>query len=81
VEEKCYLGQVTEDEQKDYNYIGHEDSVSAGYAGVYAYRQYLKVVNQFQGNIIKREVIRSSLKFADRFPENKNAAIRTGLCF
>ncbi|MBE9567696.1 MAG: hypothetical protein IMF14_03300, partial [Proteobacteria bacterium] len=46
-----------------------------GYAAVYAYREYLKVANQSQRNIVKREIIRSSLKFADYFPTHKHAAV------
>jgi tetratricopeptide (TPR) repeat protein len=42
---------------------------------VFAYREYLKVANKAQHNIIKREIIRSSLKFADFFPTHKHAAV------
>jgi tetratricopeptide (TPR) repeat protein len=75
LEHKDYLEAANEYERTAYNYDSHEDSASAGYATVYSYRQYLKVVNQSQRNVVKREIIRSSLKFADYFPENKNAAI------
>ncbi|RKZ68677.1 MAG: hypothetical protein DRQ44_04090 [Gammaproteobacteria bacterium] len=75
LEHKDYLDAATEYERTAYNYPTHEDSSSAGYAAVYAYREYLKVANQSQRNIIKREIIRSSLKFADYFPVHKHAAI------
>ena len=75
LENKDYLGSATEYERTAYIYPRHEDSSSAGYAAVYAYREYLKVANQSQRNIIKREIIRSSLKFADFFPQHKHAAV------
>jgi tetratricopeptide (TPR) repeat protein len=75
LEHKDYLNAATEYERTAYNYPTHEESASAGYAAVYAYREYLKVANQSQRNIIKREIIRSSLKFAENFPTHKHAAI------
>ena len=75
LEHKDYLGAATEYERTAYNYLTHEDSASAGYAAVYAYREHLKVANQSQRNIIKREIIRSSLKFAEYFPTHKHAAV------
>jgi len=75
LEHKDFLDAATEYERTAYNYPTHEDSSSAGYAAVFSYREYLKVVNQSQRNIIKREVIRSSLKFAEYFPTHKHAAV------
>jgi len=75
LEHKDFLGAAVEYERTAYNYPTHEESASAGYAAVYAYREHLKVVDQSQRNIVKREVIRSSLKFAEFFPTHKNAAI------
>ncbi|MCG6939580.1 MAG: tetratricopeptide repeat protein [Gammaproteobacteria bacterium] len=75
LEHKDYLAAATEYERTAYNYPTHEASAEAGYAAVFAYREYLKVANQAQHNIIKREIIRSSLKFADFFPTHKHAAV------
>ncbi len=75
LENKDYLAAATEYERTAYNYPIHEDSSSAGYAAVYTYREYLKVADQSQRNIIKREIIRSSLKFAEYFPTHKHAAV------
>ncbi len=75
LEHKDYLGAATEYERTAYNYPTHEGSSGAGYAAVFAYREYLKVANQSKRNIIKREIIRTSLKFADFFPSHKHAAI------
>ena len=44
---------AVEYERTAYNYPTHEKSASAGYAAVYAYRQYLKVVDQSQRNIAR----------------------------
>lgn len=75
LENKDFLGAGAEYERTAYNYLTHEDSSNAGYAAVYSYREYLKVANQSQRNIIKREIIRSSLKFAEYFPTHKHAAV------
>jgi len=75
LEHKDFLGAATEYERTAYNYPTHEDSSSAGYAAVFAYREHLKAADQSQRNIIKREIIRSSLKFADYFPTHKHAAV------
>lgn len=75
LEHKDFLGAATEYERTAYNYLTHEDSASAGYAAVFAYREHLKVADQSQRNIIKREIIRSSLKFAEYFPTHKHAAV------
>ncbi|NOQ87762.1 MAG: tetratricopeptide repeat protein, partial [Gammaproteobacteria bacterium] len=75
LENKDYLEAATEYERTAYNYPTFENSSSAGYAAVYAYREYLKVADQSQRNIIKREIIRTSLKFADYFPAHKHAAV------
>ncbi len=75
LEHKDYLQAAIEFERTAYNYPWHKDSSSAGYAAVFAYREYLKVVGQARRNVIKREIIRSSIKFADHFPEHEHAAI------
>ena len=75
LEHKDFLASATEYERTAYNYPAHENSSSAGYAAVYAYREHLKVANQSQRNVIKREIIRTSLKFAEYFPAHKHAAI------
>jgi tetratricopeptide (TPR) repeat protein len=75
LEHKDFLDAATEYERTAYNYPTHEGSSGAGYAAVFAYREYLKVANQSQRNVIKREIIRTSLKFAEYFPTHKHAAI------
>jgi tetratricopeptide (TPR) repeat protein len=75
LEHKDFIASATEYERTAYNYPLHENSASAGYAAVFAYREHLKISDQSQRNIVKREVIRSSLKFTDRFPTHKHAAV------
>ncbi len=65
-------------EYTSYNYPGHEQSSAAGYAAVYAYREQLKVVDEFARKNIKQEVIRTSLKFADSYPNHKKVTLVLG---
>ncbi|SDJ91106.1 tetratricopeptide repeat protein [Microbulbifer yueqingensis] len=65
-------------ERTAYEYPAHEKSSEAGYAAVYAYREHLgnKLKNAplAERGAFKREIIRSSLKFAETFPSHKDAA-------
>ena len=75
LENKDYLDAAGEYERTAYDYPAHDDSASAGYAAVYAYREYIKVANQSQRNSIKREIIRVSIKFSERFSAHESAAV------
>ena len=64
-------------EQTAYGYATNPRSSDAGYAAVYAYRQQLKVstaLGEEQRNAIKHDTVASSIKFADTFPQHKEAA-------
>jgi outer membrane protein assembly factor BamD (BamD/ComL family) len=61
-----------------YNYPLHEHSSAAGYAAVYAYREQLKVVPQSRRGEVKQQIIQSSLKFADTYPEHEKVTIVLG---
>ncbi len=65
-------------EKTAYGYPAHEQSSPAGYAAVYAYREYLAAVAPVDKDRVKHEVVRSSLKFADTFPQHAKAAIVLG---
>ncbi len=65
-------------EKTAYDYPRHEKSSQAGYAAVYAYRQQLAGVEAKAKEQVKREIVRSSLKFADTYPEHEKAAIVLG---
>ncbi|VAW60593.1 TPR domain protein, putative component of TonB system, partial [hydrothermal vent metagenome] len=73
LENKNFRDAALEYERTSYNYVMHKKSSAAGYAAVFAYREYLKKADQSQRNIIKHEIIRSSLKFGETYPEHKNA--------
>jgi len=75
LEDKNYLDAAREYEKTAYNYPRHDNSSEAGYAAVYAYREHLKKTPQTERAVIRKEVIRSSIKFAEVFPEHKNAAL------
>ena len=65
-------------EKTAYDYPRHEKSSKAGYAAVYAYRQYLGTLPSKDREQVRREVVRSSLKFADTFPKHEKAAVVLG---
>lgn len=75
LENKSYGQAAVEYEHIAYDYPAHEKSSDAGYAAIYALRKNLTIAAPDQLDHVKRDVIRSSLKFAETFPRNKNSAI------
>lgn len=75
LENKDFLAAAKEYEKTAYNYPLNKKSAKAGYASVYAYREYLKTVSQYEKNKVKREVIRASLTFVDVFPKHEKASV------
>ncbi|MCW8934365.1 MAG: tetratricopeptide repeat protein [Gammaproteobacteria bacterium] len=73
LENKDFRDAALEYERTSYNYEKHEKSAEAGYAAVFSYREYLKKSDQSQRNVIKHEIIRSSLKFGEAYPKHKKA--------
>lgn len=69
---------AVEYETTAYGYPPHERSATAGYAAVYAYRRHLDTARPADGDPTRREVVRSSLQFAETFPEHDKAAIVLG---
>ena len=61
-------------ERTAYGYPPNPRSAGAGYAAVYAYREQLKAAIPAQLDLVKRDTIASSLKFADAFPQHEHAA-------
>ena len=61
-------------ERTAYGYPPNPKSAGAGYAAVYAYRQQLKDASPAELDVVKRNTIASSLKFADAFPQHEHAA-------
>ncbi|MCW9015091.1 MAG: tetratricopeptide repeat protein [Gammaproteobacteria bacterium] len=75
LENKDFRSAALEYERTSYNYPSHTKAAAAGYAAVYSYREYLKQAAQSERNLIKHEIIRTSLKFADIYPKHDKAAI------
>lgn len=61
-----------------YDYPQHAQSAEAGYAAVYAYREHLKATDEFGRDSVKQEIIRTSLTFADTFPQHDKVTIVLG---
>jgi len=75
LENNDYRDAALEYESTAYNYPRHDKSSEAGYAAVYAYRKYLTKAPPSDLVLVKREIVRSSLKFVENFPEHKQAAV------
>jgi tetratricopeptide (TPR) repeat protein len=78
MENRSFGEAAVEYEKTAYAYPSHERSATAGYAAVYAYRQHLDTARSADDDPIRREVVRSSLQFAETFPEHDKAAIVLG---
>jgi tetratricopeptide (TPR) repeat protein len=78
LENKWYGQAAKEFEHTAYDYPAHEKASAAGYTAVYAHRQNLLVAEQSNRVGVKRDVIRSSLRFADAFPQHEKAALVMG---
>jgi tetratricopeptide (TPR) repeat protein len=78
LENRSFARAALEYEKTAYNYPRHEKSSAAGYAAIYAYREQLRGVSPEEKDTVKRETVRSSLKFAETYPEHEKAAIVLG---
>ena len=70
-----YAAAAREYEVTAYDYPAHEKSAAAGYAAIYAHREYLKVASADVKDAARRDTITSSIKFADAFPQHERAAV------
>jgi len=78
LENKNFGDAAIEYEKTAYDYPSHAKAPAAGYAAVYAHRRHLEAAGPDQENRVKREVVRSSMKFVDTFPEHEKADIVLG---
>jgi tetratricopeptide (TPR) repeat protein len=78
LENRSFDQAAVEYEKTAYDYPQHEKSSTAGYAAVFAYREHLGAVSPAGNDQVRREVVRSSLKFAATFPSHEKAAIVLG---
>lgn len=77
-ENRSFYLAAREYEKTAYEYPRHEKSSQAGYAAIYAWRQQLTGAAAGANAQVMKEVVRSSVKFADTYPEHKKAAIVLG---
>jgi len=75
LENHDYAAAALEYERTAYDYPSHAKSAAAGYAAVYAHREYLKVASADVKDAARRDTINSSTKFADAFPQHEQAAV------
>ncbi|QWV92902.1 tetratricopeptide repeat protein [Geomonas oryzisoli] len=78
MENRSFARAAQEYERTAYDYPRYEKSSAAGYAAVFAYREQLKGARDEEKDQVKREAVRTSLRFADTFPEHEKAAIVLG---
>jgi len=78
LEHKDFAEAAKQYERTAYEYPPHAQSAAAGYAAVYAYREELKVADTKQRDAVAREMITSSIKFADTFPQHEKASVVLG---
>jgi TolA-binding protein len=78
LEQRHYGEAATEFERTAYAYTAHDKAPAAGYAAVYAHREHAKGASGAALDRVRREVIRSSLQFVERFPKHDKAAIVLG---
>lgn len=77
-EHEDFQGAALAYESTAYDYPGHERSAAAGYAAIFAHRQYLKVVPESGLVEARLATVESSLKFADTFADHQHAAAVLG---
>ena len=73
LENESFGEAAREYEQIAYGYPSHEQSAVAGYAAVFAHREHAERVAQPETKAVMRDVVSSSLRFADTFPEHEHA--------
>lgn len=78
LENEDFAGAAREYERTAYDYEPHEKASAAGYAAIFAHREYLKVVDEAAEPEALQATVDSSLKFADTFPEHESAPIVLG---
>jgi TolA-binding protein len=75
LENHDYAVAAHEYETTAYDYPPNAKSAAAGYAAIYAHREYLKVASADAKDAARRDTINSSIKFADAFPQHEQAAV------
>lgn len=75
LENQSFAMAAVEYERTAYDYPPHEKAPAAGYAAVFSHRQHLDAAAVSSKPVVTQAVIRSSLRFAETFPEHDKAAV------
>jgi outer membrane protein assembly factor BamD (BamD/ComL family) len=75
LENHDYATAAHEYERTAYDYPPHAKSAAAGYAAIFAHREYLKVASADVKDAARRDTVNSSIKFADTFPQHEQAPV------
>lgn len=75
LENHDYPAAAREYEITAYDYPPHAKSAAAGYAAIFAHREYLKAAGAEAKDAARRDTISSSIRFADTFPQHEQAAV------
>lgn len=78
LENKSFHDAAFEYERTAYDYPVHEKAAAAGYAAVYTHRENLVAATHDKKIVVKRDVIRSSLRFSEAFPQHEKASLVMG---
>jgi len=78
LENRSFDRAASEYEKTAYDYPLHKKSSQAGYAAIYAWRQHHAGVAADAEPRVMNEIVRSSIRFADAYPEHEKAAIVLG---
>src|SRR5215467_4534421 len=75
LENHDYAPAAHEYESTAYDYPAHAKSAAAGYAAIFAHREFLKIASAEAKDAARRGTIASSIRFADTFPQHEQAAV------
>jgi tetratricopeptide (TPR) repeat protein len=78
LQNNAYAQAAAEYEKTAYQYPDHAKSSDAGYAAVYSHRKHLEIASEETKETVKRDAVRSSMAFVERFPKHEKAAMVLG---
>jgi tetratricopeptide (TPR) repeat protein len=74
LENESFVEAAHEYERTAYDYPSHAQSAAAGYAAVFAHREHAEHASGSEAEPALRDVVASSVRFADTFPQHEHAA-------
>jgi len=78
LEHELFGQAAREYERTAYEYAEHERAAAAGYAAIFAHREYQKSVTSEHEQSVRRAAMTSTLRFVDAFPKHEHAAAVLG---